>query len=165
MTEIDADIDCDTFIPDVHTSMFQPWYSSFPVVENKLRFSFITYVQVRNSEVESSDKVDGVMPNNSLDNAKAKVQTFSFLPKMIFEKHEEFMYLKLVEDIFSNGIQKDDRTGTGTLSKFGCQVIQSSLIFAHLFYKVCYYLVHIRKKINYHSCLHDYFFQTDVSVS
>lgn len=122
ITEIDADIDCDTFIPAVDTSMFQPWYSSFPVVENKLRLSFITYVHVRNSEVESSDKVDEVMPNKSLDIAKAKVQTFSFLPKMIFEKHEEFMYLKLVEDIISNGIPKDDRTGTGTLSKFGCQM-------------------------------------------
>lgn len=51
---------------------------------------------------------------------------FSFLPKKIFEKHEEYLYLRLVEDIISNGALKGDRTGTGTLSKFGCQVLLSS---------------------------------------
>ncbi|MCE7766717.1 thymidylate synthase, partial [Pseudomonas putida] len=32
------------------------------------------------------------------------------------------MYLRLVEEIISNGMPKDDRTGTGTLSKFGSQM-------------------------------------------
>ncbi|KAI3920588.1 hypothetical protein MKW92_019382 [Papaver armeniacum] len=41
---------------------------------------------------------------------------------MIFERHEEYNYLKLVQDIISNGNTKDDRTGTGTLSKFGSQM-------------------------------------------
>jgi dihydrofolate reductase/thymidylate synthase len=31
--------------------------------------------------------------------------------------------LNMVEDIISNGNVKNDRTGTGTLSKFGCQLI------------------------------------------
>jgi len=41
---------------------------------------------------------------------------------MIFDRHEEYHYLNLVEDIIRSGAQKNDRTGTGTLSKFGCQV-------------------------------------------
>ena len=42
--------------------------------------------------------------------------------KMVYERHEEFKYLRLVQEIISEGTTKDDRTGTGTLSKFGCQV-------------------------------------------
>lgn len=124
ITEIDADIECDTFIPAIDSSVFQPWYSSFPSVENKLRFSFTTYVRVRNSGI-GYNQTSCVIPDNGLDIAKFEVKTFSFLPKMIFERHEEYMYLRLVEDIISNGTSKDDRTGTGTLSKFGCQVLQS----------------------------------------
>lgn len=60
--------------------------------------------------------------NNMSKSEKPKLSDFTFLPKMIFEKHEEFLYLGLVQDILSNGNKKDDRTGTGTLSKFGCQV-------------------------------------------
>ncbi|XP_027156366.1 putative bifunctional dihydrofolate reductase-thymidylate synthase [Coffea eugenioides] len=122
ITEIDADIECDTFIPAIDSSEFQPWYSSFPSIENKLRHSFTTYVRVRNSGVEPISQTNGVIPGNSLDIAKIEVKTFSFLPKMIFERHEEHKYLRLVEDIILNGTAKDDRTGTGTMSKFGSQM-------------------------------------------
>ncbi|XP_047317177.1 bifunctional dihydrofolate reductase-thymidylate synthase-like [Impatiens glandulifera] len=108
ITEIEADLECDVFIPPIDFSVFHPWYSSFPLIENNIRYSFNTYVRVRNSAVSDASKFD--------------VTKFTFLPKMIFEKHEEYMYLRLVEDIIENGNTKDDRTGTGTLSKFGCQM-------------------------------------------
>lgn len=48
ITEIENSIECDTFIPAIDLSEFQPWYSSQPFVENNIRFSFVTYVRVRN---------------------------------------------------------------------------------------------------------------------
>jgi len=35
---------------------------------------------------------------------------------------EELQYLQLCQDIIQNGVQRSDRTGTGTLSKFGTQM-------------------------------------------
>ncbi|XP_010530821.1 PREDICTED: bifunctional dihydrofolate reductase-thymidylate synthase 1-like isoform X2 [Tarenaya hassleriana] len=116
LTEIDASIDCDTFIPPIDSSVYQPWYSSYPITENGIRFCFTTYVRVRSSSVESYDQSDGS------EAPKFDVKRFSFLPKMVFDRHEEFLYLNLVQDIISTGNLKDDRTGTGTLSKFGCQM-------------------------------------------
>lgn len=96
------------------------------MVENKIRYSFTTYVRVKNSGVETVNQANNEIPENGLGSSSIEVKSFSFLPKMIFEKHEEHMYLSLVEEIISNGILKDDRTGTGTLSKFGCQVMRST---------------------------------------
>ncbi|XP_059653784.1 bifunctional dihydrofolate reductase-thymidylate synthase-like [Cornus florida] len=122
ITEIEASIECDTFIPAVDSSVYQPWYSSFPVVENDIRYSFTTYVRVRNAAIEPLGQTNGLTSDCVSDNAKFEVMKFSFLPKMIFEKHEEHAYLRLVQDIITNGTLKDDRTGTGTLSEFGCQM-------------------------------------------
>ncbi|KAG4993983.1 hypothetical protein JHK86_030810 [Glycine max] len=122
ITEIEASIECDTFMPRVNTSVFQTWYSSFPLVEDNLRYSFTTYVRVRSFPPESPDQnADPFFDNNS-DALKFEVKKFSFLPKMVYERHEEFKYLRLVQEIISEGTTKDDRTGTGTLSKFGCQM-------------------------------------------
>ncbi|KAL7206749.1 hypothetical protein ACSBR2_019460 [Camellia fascicularis] len=122
ITEIETNIECDTFIPAVDMSVFLPWYSSFPLVENNIRYSFTTYVRVKNITIEPLSEANGLKSDNSLNFDKFEVKKFSFLPKMIFEKHEEYLYLRLVQDIISDGTSKDDRTGTGTLSKFGCQM-------------------------------------------
>ncbi|KAJ0639480.1 putative dihydrofolate reductase, Thymidylate synthase [Helianthus annuus] len=76
MTEIDVNIDCDTFIPRVDLSLFHPWCSSLRVTENDISYRFVSYVHVC----------------SSLDSNKLKLENFAFLPKIIFDKHEEFMY-------------------------------------------------------------------------
>ncbi|XP_057436757.1 bifunctional dihydrofolate reductase-thymidylate synthase isoform X2 [Lotus japonicus] len=121
-TEIHASIECDTFMPPVDSTKYQLWYSSFPKVENDIRYSFATYVRVQSSAAESlSQNTDPLFDNNS-DSLKFEVQNFDFLPEMILQRHEEYMYLRLIQEIISEGTTKDDRTGTGTLSKFGCQM-------------------------------------------
>ncbi|XP_020694107.1 bifunctional dihydrofolate reductase-thymidylate synthase-like isoform X1 [Dendrobium catenatum] len=122
LTDIEASIECDTFIPAVDVSVFQPWFSSFPLVENNIRYSFVTYVRVRSQSSQSQIQYDFQATNGNSCKDKIEIQQFSFLPKMIFEQHEEYSYLRLVEDIISHGAMKIDRTETGTLSKFGCQM-------------------------------------------
>ncbi|XP_014505864.1 bifunctional dihydrofolate reductase-thymidylate synthase [Vigna radiata var. radiata] len=122
ITEVEASIECDTFMPRVDTSLFQPWYSSFPLVEDNLRYSFTTYVRVRSSPAVSLGQNSDPVFDNVSDSLNFEVNKFSFLPKFIYERHEEFKYLSLVREIISEGTIKDDRTGTGTLSKFGCQM-------------------------------------------
>lgn len=90
-------------------------------MENNIRYCFTTYVRVRSSAVEP--QTNGLSSDTNSDSGKFEIQKFSFLPKKIFEKHEEYMYLRMVENIISNGVSKDDRTRTGTISIFGCQVM------------------------------------------
>lgn len=90
-------------------------------MENNVRYCFTTYVRVRRSEDELQTNDLSSVTNSDSD--KLEIQSFSFLPKKIFEKHEEYLYLKMVENIISNGVPKDDRTRTGTTSLFGCQVM------------------------------------------
>jgi dihydrofolate reductase / thymidylate synthase len=95
-------------------------------VENNIRYSVVTYVRVRKSVAETHDSNGKESTEVDKKNDKFETENFSFLPKMIFDRHEEYHYLNLVEDIIRTGAQKNDRTGTGTLSKFGCQVFLHS---------------------------------------
>ena len=37
-------------------------------------------------------------------------------------KHEEYQYIELIQDILDHGSKKDDRTGVGTIGKFGAMM-------------------------------------------
>ncbi|KAG8494242.1 hypothetical protein CXB51_011481 [Gossypium anomalum] len=72
ITEIGTSIECDTFIPSIDSSCFQLWYSSKPLEENNVRFSFATYVRVRSRTTDNYE-----------------VKDLSFLPRMIVERRDE----------------------------------------------------------------------------
>lgn len=133
LTDIESSIECDTFIPPIDLSMFHPWYSSFPVVENGIKHSFISFVRVTKSIAEANDSSGKELTGNDSKKVKFEIENFSFLPKMIFERHEEYQYLNLVQDIIRNGAKKNDRTGTGTVSKFGCQVLSHDIFVGIVF--------------------------------
>ncbi|GAB2225739.1 hypothetical protein Droror1_Dr00006543 [Drosera rotundifolia] len=77
----------------------EPWHASLPMVENGLRFAFVTYVRVRRKMVGH----DGQENGSVLDCKSNKFQTqdFSFLPRMVADSHEEYKYLLLVQEILS----------------------------------------------------------------
>ncbi|GMH13451.1 hypothetical protein Nepgr_015292 [Nepenthes gracilis] len=60
--------------------------------------------------------------NVECDNFYPCCRYFAFSALMILERYEEYMYLRLVQDNLSTGNVKNDRIGTGTLSKFCCQM-------------------------------------------
>lgn len=82
--------------------------------------------------MELTSEANGQLSDANLDSGNFEIQRFSFLPKPVFEKHEEYLYLKLVENIISNGVEKNDRTRTGTVSIFGCQVTLTHTTNKHL---------------------------------
>uniref|UniRef100_A0A2N9J6Q7 Bifunctional dihydrofolate reductase-thymidylate synthase n=1 Tax=Fagus sylvatica TaxID=28930 RepID=A0A2N9J6Q7_FAGSY len=71
------------------------------------------------SHVDSLSQNGDLNFDSGSDSGKFEIEKFSFLPKMIFERHEEYLYLQMVREIIFDGTPKDDRTGTGTLSKCG----------------------------------------------
>ncbi|KAL6969939.1 hypothetical protein U1Q18_029648 [Sarracenia purpurea var. burkii] len=69
LTEIEASIECDTFIPSVDTSLLQPWYSSLPLKENSIRYSFTTYIHVMNATFEILSQANGLKFDNFSDSS------------------------------------------------------------------------------------------------
>jgi len=67
--------------------------------KSQLMFRFLQYSRTNNGESSQSDKPEGLHVNE-----------------------EEMQYLQHCNDIIQNGTKKGDRTGTGTLSKFGIQM-------------------------------------------
>ena len=96
-TEIYKEIDCDVFFPKLDTLDGKNKYNIIECSEFKfdknIYYRFITYL------------------NQSL-----------FTDEKCREKwinHEEQIYLNNMKDIVDNGIERSDRTGVGTISKFG----------------------------------------------
>ncbi|KAK8551847.1 hypothetical protein V6N12_040468 [Hibiscus sabdariffa] len=119
ITEIETRFECDAFIPSIDLSCFQPWYSSKPLVENDVRFSFATYVRVRSGAtgypLNTKAKSNGSSNCNNVDG-----KDFTFLPRMILERRDELTRnkLKLVHEIIWSGNHDSDRLDT----KFNCHL-------------------------------------------
>jgi dihydrofolate reductase/thymidylate synthase len=98
ITRIAKDIECDAFFPAFDESLFKVAYLSKTQSRDGLPYDFIVY-----------ERIDTMVASPGLAVLGGGGQ---FL-------HEEYQYLKLVEDIMEKGVSMSDRTGVGTISVFG----------------------------------------------
>eukprot|EP00891_Asterochloris_glomerata_P001392 jgi/Astpho2/1392/e_gw1.00025.31.1_t len=95
-TQIQADLECDTFFPAIDPARWALWSAAPPCSEKGLTYAFLCYT--------------------------AAGLEAPHLPPAVASQHEEKQYLDMVREVIATGHKREDRTGTGTLSRFGCQM-------------------------------------------
>lgn len=98
-------VECDTFMPKIDTEKFKVWSAGAPRRAGNLRYSFLCYTHTGGSLSGASEPAAPVL-----------------LPAGLAVDHEEKQYLDMIDEIMKEGILRGDRTGTGTLSKFGASM-------------------------------------------
>merc|ERR1719458_174918 len=108
VTRVGLDVDCDVFFPDYGESQYQPVHVSKTRSHDGVPYDFVVYERKGDSQ--------GVVTTSPVSaSLTAAGGTDQFL-------HEEYQYLAAIREIIDEGLSMEDRTGVGTLSKFGMQM-------------------------------------------
>jgi dihydrofolate reductase/thymidylate synthase len=107
ITEVYKNIQCDTYIND---------YLNKEFINTELNDFALTYVSKFNTSEENNYRFMTYYNVKNYDDVKILNQDILWCNK------EEMNYLNVMREILENGIEREDRTGTGTISTFGNQL-------------------------------------------
>jgi dihydrofolate reductase/thymidylate synthase len=135
ITEIENDFECDLFFDIKIFLNNQKYFKTNYTIEyiskiyysetEKCNFHFKKYKNQNNiSNFFEYSKEDEKYFSffNKLKNENKSLQNLKNIENLTKSNVEEQQYLDIVKNILENGIKRNDRTNTGTLSIFGCQM-------------------------------------------